>query len=283
MPQQRATRTWFRRAGVLALLAGLAVVLAPGRSLAQEAPPAVPSEEEPEVLTSGPVNEAFAAPVVVEDQGGVIAPSAPPEPVEEQPTSERPVGGQYAWIPGYWSWGQQRQAWVWVSGCWRAVPPGQSWVPVYWTHVSSGWEWVAGFWTPAGTQELEYLSTPPPAFEVQATSAAPGDDYTWVPGCYYWRSDRWVPRHGYWLRQVDGWCWTPSYLLRTPRGYVFCGGHWDYSLHRRGVLYAPVYMSRGIWSRRGFRLALSINIGLDDWDNDLFVCPGSSHYYFGDY
>jgi len=60
----------------------MAMVLATGALYGEatgQTPP-VPREEQPEVLTRGPVNEAFAQPVNLEDQTGLTAPSAPPEP-----------------------------------------------------------------------------------------------------------------------------------------------------------------------------------------------------------
>ena len=45
---------------------------------AADSPPPVPEAEEPEILTRGPVNEAFAQPVALENQQGLIAPVEPP-------------------------------------------------------------------------------------------------------------------------------------------------------------------------------------------------------------
>ena len=72
----------------------IAMVVATGalyREATGQAPP-VPSEEQPEVLTRGPVNEAFAQPVNLENQTGLTAPNMPPADIEEVPPSERPCG-----------------------------------------------------------------------------------------------------------------------------------------------------------------------------------------------
>jgi hypothetical protein len=58
----------------------MAMVMATGALYGEaigQAPP-IPSAEQPEVLTRGPVNEAFAHPVNLEDQTGLIAPTEPP-------------------------------------------------------------------------------------------------------------------------------------------------------------------------------------------------------------
>ena len=118
----------------------MAMVMATGTPIAEaaEQPPPIPTEEQPEVLTQGPVNEAFAQPVNLEDQTGLVAPTAPPADIEEVPPAERPAGEQFAWVPGYWGWDSDRNEYIWVSGCWRAVPPEMSWVPGYWTQVPGG-------------------------------------------------------------------------------------------------------------------------------------------------
>ena len=53
-----------------AMMIVMAMVMATGAlySEAADQPPPIPSEEQPEVLTRGPVNEAFAQPVNLEDQ-----------------------------------------------------------------------------------------------------------------------------------------------------------------------------------------------------------------------
>jgi hypothetical protein len=80
-----------------------------------------------------------------------------------------------------------------------------------------------------------------------------------------------------------GWVWAPSHYVGTPRGYVFVGGHWDYSLRRRGVLFAPVYFPRHYYERPGFSYSLSVAVDIGNLEFGLFTCPRYNHYYFGDY
>ena len=247
-----------------------------------QAPP-VPSEEQPEVLTRGPVNEAFAMPVNLENQAGLTAPNMPLANIAEVPPSERPAGEEFAWVPGYWAWDSDRNGYIWVSGCWRAVPPGMSWVPGYWTEAAGGWQWVAGFWTPVGSREIEYLPAPPELTGVDAPGTAPSNDQLWVPPCWYWNHGQYTRRSGYWIGARPDWVWVPSHYIRTPRGYIFASGHWDYPLGRRGILFAPVYFPRRIHERPGFSYSLSIVVDMGDLEFGLFTRPQYSHYYFGDY
>lgn len=276
----RAHRCLSSRASAAALLAlGLAL----GLAAAQDDAPPMPAEEQPEVLTSGPVNEAFAEPVNLEAQTGQIAPIEPPPAIEEAPPPDKPAGANFAWVPGYWAWDLNRRDHVWVSACWRAAPPNMAWMPGYWTPADGGWEWVPGFWAPAGSTELVYLPTPPAPLDMDPPCAPPHADQTWVPGCWYWQGGRYVHRRGYWLTQQHGWMWTPSHHVRTPRGYVFAPGHWDLSLERRGVLFAPAAITHTQYSRPGFRYTPRLVIDLKAMSANLFVCPRYSHYFVGDF
>lgn len=302
-------------------IAGLIVLLGSGplgwnrtRSVLAEDPPPPPDQEQIEVLTRGPVHEAFAEPVTLEVQAGLIVPNQPPANIEEIPPVDRPAGEHFAWVPGYWSWDSDRNGFIWVSACWRAGPPNTYWVPGYWApvadaaevrragvHVSvgglsvnvgggqasptraAGWEWVSGFWAANGAQEIEYLPAPPAPMDLEPPGPPPSADNMWVPGCWYWQNERYVRRPGYWLEQRVNWVWEPAHYRWTPRGYVFEAGHWDYSLDRRGVLFAPAYIPRSVYDRAGFSYSPSIAIDLGALSVNLFTYPRYGHYYFGDY
>jgi WXXGXW repeat (2 copies) len=230
-------------------------------------------------IDAGPVNEAFAQPVNLENQTGLIAPTAPPADIEEIPPAEKPTGDQSAWVPGYWAWDSDRNGYIWVSGCWRAVPPGMSWIPGYWVKTAEGWQWAAGFWVPAGNKEIEYLPAPPALTGVEPSGPAPSPDSIWVPPCWYWHNGQYIQRHGYRIAAQANWVWVPSHYVWTPRGYVFANGHWDYALDRRGILFAPVYFPGRIYQRGRFSYALSIAVDIDNLEFDLFARPKYSHYY----
>src|SRR5207247_1730498 len=71
---------------------------------------------------------------------GPVVPQQPPDPVPETPPDQRPEG-DVVWIPGYYSYDEERRDFLWVSGCWRIPPDGCKWVPGYWTSVTGGHSW----------------------------------------------------------------------------------------------------------------------------------------------
>ncbi len=263
----------------------LLLALAAGPLYAQspDQPPPTPDQEQPEILTSGPVHEAFAEPVNLQVQAGLVVPQEPPAQIQEVPPEERPQGDQFVWVPGYWAWDTSRQGYIWVSACWRAAPPKTYWVPGYWARVPEGWEWIPGFWASAGVQKIEYLPAPPAIEDLDPVGPPPSLDDVWVPPCRYWYEGHYILRRGYWLHAQPGWVWVPSHFTWTPRGYVFVTGHWDYALEQRGVLFAPVYFPHHLHTRPGFSYRLNVVVDLGVLQVNLFTYPRYSHYCFGDY
>jgi hypothetical protein len=71
-----------------------------------------------------------------------ISSPPPPLPVYTQPPPPAP---NYAWNPGYWSWGPY--GYYWVPGVWAPPPAvGLYWTPGYWAFVGGGYVWNAGYW-----------------------------------------------------------------------------------------------------------------------------------------
>src|SRR5207247_617576 len=81
-----------------------------------------------EVLTRGPVHEAYAEPTDPTPRATPVVPQQPPEPVPELPPDTRPEGDNVVWIAGYWAWDDDSRGFLWVSGFWREAPPGRRWV-----------------------------------------------------------------------------------------------------------------------------------------------------------
>jgi hypothetical protein len=236
-----------------------------------------------QVLTRGPVHEAFAETVTFDPEPGIVVPKAPPAAIEELPPDQKPEGANVAWIPGYWGWDDERNDFLWVSGVWRALPPGRQWVPGYWGRSAQGVQWTSGYWADAQASEVEYLPEPPRTVEAGPNIAASSADQTWLPGCWVWQQNRYAWRPGFWATVQRDWVWVPAHYVWAPRGYVFVGGYWDYSIGRRGVLFAPVYFNRGIYARPGFSYSPTTVIDLGVFTNHLFMRPRYQHYYFGDY
>src|ERR1043165_2148500 len=118
-----------------------------------------------QVLTRGPVHEAFAGVVTFNPQPGVVVTKAPPDVIEEVPPEERPAGDNVTWIPGYWAWDDERSDFLWISGTWRALPPGRAWIAGYWGQTTQGYQWTSGYWADATAQETTYLPPPPATVE----------------------------------------------------------------------------------------------------------------------
>ncbi|MDY6881576.1 MAG: hypothetical protein SV686_15155 [Thermodesulfobacteriota bacterium] len=241
------------------------------------------AEEEVEVLTRGPIHEAFAETVEFDSEEGVTVQKAPPKPIEESPPDQMPEGEDVQWIPGYWAWDDEMNDYIWVSGLWRVPPPDREWVPGYWARTSEGYQWVSGYWAKADGHETEYLPEPPVTVESGPNIYAPSSEYGWIPGCWIWSRGHYLWRPGLWARMHTDWVWVPSHYKWTPRGYVFVGGYWDYLVPRRGVLFAPVYFGIHIHKRHRFRYSPVMVINLDLFFGSLFLRPRYNHYYFGDY
>ncbi len=236
-----------------------------------------------EVLTRGPVHEAFAGTVTYDPVAGVIIDQSPPAMIEEIPPDQRPAGDNIAWIPGYWAWDEDQNDFLWISGIWRNLPPGREWVPGYWAETGNRHQWTSGYWENAENTEVSYLPEPPRSVETGPNIKAASNDQSWIPGNWVYRNDNYAWRAGYWVTARDNWSWTPAYYRWTHRGYVYVDGYWDYPVVRRGVVFAPVHFDREYVSRPDFYYTPLTVIALSVFTNHLFLRPTHGHYYFGDY
>jgi hypothetical protein len=253
-------------------------------AFAHQAPGALPDQPPgTEVLTTGPVHEAFAEPIVYDPKAGPIIPKIPPAPVPEMPPDVKPVGDNVQWLPGYWSWDDGRKDFIWVSGLWRAIPPGRQWTPGYWTQAEGGYQWVPGAWTPAGQAQQQYLPAPPASLDSGPSSPAPSDDVTWAPGTWIWQDSGYAWRPGYWAPVRPDWMWIPAHYVWTPSGYLFVDGYWDHPLAQRGTLFAPVYFNQPVYAQPNFAYTPTIGLVASALLSNLFVRPLYSQYYFGNY
>jgi hypothetical protein len=254
---------------------------APAGGYANQAP-ADQSDPNVEVMTRGPVHEAYAVPVSAGQTAGVIVPKQPATPIEEVPPDLKPEGNP-TWIPGYWSWDDERHDFIWVSGVWRTPPPGYRWMPGYWQPAQDpsqgqGFQRVSGYWMPTRVEETTYLPQPQPSIDAGPTSAAPGQNYFWIAGHWQWYGTHYVWQPGYWAAYQSDWIWVPATYAWTPRGYVYVPGYWDYPLARRGLVFSPVYFAGPV---AVYRPAICLEAGV--FSVSLFCRPTYGHYYFGDY
>lgn len=234
-----------------------------------------------DVQTRGPVHEAYAAPV----SGGqavatIVVQRQPPAPVNEVPPDMKPDSDKAVWIPGYWAWDEERKDFLWVSGVWRAPPPGFRWMPGYWKdNEGQGYQWVTGYWMPAHLQEATFMPQPPQSMDSGPNAPQPSADHFWVPGHWQWYDGRgylWQP--GYWAVAQPDWIWVPATYYWCPSGWVYVPGYWDYPLARRGLVFSPVYFAGPV---AYYRPAVCLDVGVLSFS--LFCHPAYCHYYFGDY
>ncbi|SIO66335.1 YXWGXW repeat-containing protein [Singulisphaera sp. GP187] len=252
-------------------------------ALAQGDPNAPPEVAGMQVLTRGPVHEAFAEPVVFDPKACPVIPKQPPPQVEELPPDQQPEGTNVQWIPGYWSWDDERNDYLWVSGIWRDVPPGRQWVPGYWSEAQGGFQWIAGAWVPTAQEQVEYLAEPPQSLEVGPNGPSPSADATWAPGCWYWQETRYVWRPGFWVPFQPHWLWVPAHFVWTPNGYLYVNGYWDHPLDTRGLAFAPVYFQQPLYAQPNFVYTPSVGLLATALASSLFVRPSYQQYCFGDY
>ncbi len=269
-------------------LAGPALLLlgtgfAPSQEPQDQPPPPPAGAQDTEALARGPVHEAYAEPVDYKPEAGPVINKQPPDPIDEQPPDQKPDGSNVQWVPGYWSWDGESKDYLWVSGFWRDVPPGQRWVPGAWQEVEGGWQWSPGFWASDQTEQVNYVPTPPPTIDAGPSTPAPQQTDVYVPGCWVWNdgTTRFLWRPGYWVAYNPDWVWVPARYVWTPGGCIFVDGYWDHPLERRGLLFAPVRVLR----RRlaDWVYTPSYVVRADFLMTALFVGPERCNYYFGDY
>ncbi len=278
---------WLYAAACLAMIA-----LVAGKARAQDVPPPPPptdpnaaavadpaADPNVEVLTRGPVHEAYAAPVTGgQAEAGVVVPKQPPAPIEEMPPDMKPDAENAVWIPGYWGWDDERNDFLWVSGVWRVPPPGFRWMPGYWQNNQGQYQWISGYWMPAHLEETTFMPQPPPSIDNGPTSPQPDENHFWVAGHQQWYDGRYVWQPGYWAVSQPDWIWVPASYYWCPSGWVYVPGYWDYPLARRGIVFSPVYFARPV---AYYRPAICIDVGVLSFS--LFSRPAYCHYYFGDY
>lgn len=261
----------------------------------QSGPDATTDPQGGQVLTQGPVHEAFAAPVVHDPKAGPIVPKGPPDPIQEMPPDQKPSGQNIQWIPGYWAWDITRNDYLWVSGIWREPPPSTQWVPGYWHQVDGGYQWVPGSWMPVsagqtqgqvqaqGQSQATYLPPPPQSLESGPNTPQPGPNVAWTPGYWSWQQGGYVWRPGFWAAVQPNWIWIPAHYVWTPSGYLFVPGYWDLPVANRGLMFAPVYYPQPVYAQPGFVFTPSISIVGSAVTANLFVQASTNQYLFGNF
>lgn len=235
-----------------------------------------------EILTRGPLHEAFAQPFGVTPEPGPMVPKAPPPPLPEEPPAERPDIENAQWIPGYWAWDAERKDHIWVSGVFRVPPQNRKYVPGYWQQTDDGWRWIQGFWANPNQPEIPYTPEPPAPLDEGPQTPAPDDQSTYVPGSWVFRDGRFIWRPGYWSPFQEGRIWVPAHYVWTPNGYIFVDGYWEQPFDLRGLAYAPAYFPMPLWQDAGWRYQPSFIISFGAFFDSCFIGPRGG-FYFGNF
>ena len=236
-----------------------------------------------EVLTRGPIHEAFAEPLTVNPRPNPIIHQKPPTAIEELPPDQKPEGSNIQWIPGYFAWDETGNDYIWISGLWRATPPGRQWMPGHWTNEADGWQWISGYWAVDGQVDFEYLPQPPTSIDRGPSAQAPDANSLYTPGTWVYQNGRYLWRPGFWYAARPDWFYNPASYTYTSAGYLYSDGYWDYPLDRRGMLFAPARFSGDLWRTSGWNYQPRYAIGGQGLLSSLFVRPDFNRYYFGDY
>lgn len=258
------------------------------QALKPTTPISVQGEQDPDrdldLVTKGPLHEAFAELPQDNPAPNPLVTRQPPEPVKELPPKYQPEGENVEWIPGYWAWDEDRADYLWISGIWRDLPPGQRWVPGYWNEEEDGFRWVNGFWMDDEVEEIEYLPAPPESLDQGPSTPAPSDSHFYAPGNWVYQDSDYVWQAGCWMPRVDNWIWVQPCYVWTPRGCVFRAGYWDRLFDARGVVFAPVCYRRPIYVGVDYFFTPScvINTNYDLFPH-LFVRRNCRSYFFGDW
>ena len=80
---------------------------------------------------------------------------------------------------------------------------------------------------PAQQPATAVVTQAPPPPQVEVVPVAPGPDYYWVPGYWYWASPGWIWIGGTWtIRPWHGAIWVHGGWYRHRGGWGWRGGHW---------------------------------------------------------
>ncbi len=264
----------FRKCKRFAIFAVFGLLFACGAARAQEG-------VEPQAR--GPVHEAYANPV--ERRAQRRADRGPGTAARNRRSTARSKTGRRKRHLGSRLLGLGRRSKRFPLGqrILRIPPPNRTWVPGSWRQAGNGYQWVAGYWAQPELPETQYLPQPPAPIEAGPSVPAPGPDYVYVPGSWVYSTNRYLWRPGVWTIFRPGWVWIPAHYHWTPVGYVFVNGYWDYTLRDRGILFSPVVIDRRYWRRPNWHYVPSYVVYDESLFGALFVRPGYSHYYFGDY
>ena len=250
--------------------------------------PAAADQSGGEVLTRGPLHEAFAEVVAYNPQPGQIVEKSRPKLSKRCRQPKSPRAANSLGSPAIGLGTTNASDYIWISGVWRAPAPGMTWVPGYWGQVAkNGYQWTSGYWGPAtstttGRVETQYLPAPPQTLESGASSPQPSADYFWIPGCL--GMARSLGLAGRTLGPDAYRLGLDSRSLHLDTGRIRIRG-WPLGLHDGAarLAFCPVYYATPVYVQPGYYYSPAVCIDTPVLTGCLFCRPAYCHYYFGDY
>ena len=262
-----------------------------------EDPGAATDPQGGQVLTQGPVHEAFAAPVVHDPKAGAGRCQGSRRTRSRscrrtRSRRDRTSSGSRATGPGI------RRAMTTcgsaASGASRRrAASGSPATGTRWTVVTSGSP-ARGCRRAAGRAKVRdspgvgqgqatYMPPPPASLEAGPNTPQPSPNVAWTPGYWFWQGSGYAWRPGFWAAVQPNWIWMPPHYVWTPSGYLFVPGYWDLPVANRGLMFAPVYYPQPVYAQPGFAFTPSISIVGSAVTANLFVQASTNQYLFGNY
>lgn len=132
------------------LLAGASGLLLAGcgsypESHVVSAPPPAPPAQQVVVAQTQPAAATVVQGTAVQTTDGTIVVMQAPPALQQEVVTARP-SSDHIWIPGYWTWRNQR--YEWTSGRWQIPPrPGAVWMAPTWERLADGsYRFTEGHW-----------------------------------------------------------------------------------------------------------------------------------------
>ncbi len=77
-----------------------------------------------------------------------------------------------------------------------------------------------------GPPGVVFAPGPPPAPRTEVVGVAPGPEFFWIAGHYYWSGGAYLWYPGRWEHRRPGHMWIGGHWVHHPRGHYWQPGHW---------------------------------------------------------
>ena len=241
-----------------------------------------------QVMTRGPIHEAFAAPMVHDPKAAPIDSQSSRRHRSRRCRLTRSLPARMSSGSPATGAGTSRAA---ISS--GSAASGASHRPIISGFPATGTRSTAatsgspepGFRSAHGQSQSQqsYLPPPPASLEAGPNTPQPSANVSWTPGFWSWQASGYVWRPGFWAAVQPNWIWMPAHYVWTPSGYLFVPGYWDLPVANRGLMFAPVYYPQPVYAQPNFVFTPSISIVGSAVTANLFVQASTNQYLFGNF